>query len=324
HLSNSVPVVRFPGRDFSCVLPVGPRAYRTSTLRQYMLEVLAPKIPLAHDRHPQVEEDRSRRIRQGRNRVQTYISAGYPEGGVAQHQAHRPGMGAHRPFSCARFLPARLQAVSLLCMVLGPLLVWWACKILKLTAGRAAYAGALSIFYWWSSDLSEIAVTNGSVEFQITATGSLVVIADFLSFCETRASAPAAIALLAISTLCLWLHRSRSPSPLPSNRVCVISATDVPAKNRLSCLMELATESAERRFLERVSSSSSSNARFLEALASVQPTHQAVVELDRLSRGRIVGHKRIARFNPLSPDNARLFAAALHGRQLLSGFRNRN
>jgi hypothetical protein len=68
----------------------------------------------------------------------------------------------------------------------------------------------------------------------------------------------------------------------------------------------------------------SANARFLEALASVQPTHQAVAELDRLSRGRIVGHKRIARFNPVSPETARLFAAALHGRHLLNGFRNRD
>jgi hypothetical protein len=68
----------------------------------------------------------------------------------------------------------------------------------------------------------------------------------------------------------------------------------------------------------------SANARFLEALASVQPTHQAVVELDRLSRGRIVGQKRIARFNPVSRHDARLFAAALHGRHLLNGFRNRD
>jgi hypothetical protein len=63
----------------------------------------------------------------------------------------------------------------------------------------------------------------------------------------------------------------------------------------------------------------SANARFLQALGSIQPTHQAAVELDRLSRGRIVGHKRVARLNPVSPDNARLFAAALHGRHLLNG-----
>jgi hypothetical protein len=37
-----------------------------------------------------------------------------------------------------------------------------------------------------------------------------------------------------------------------------------------------------------------------------------------------VGHKRIARFNPVSPDNARLFAATLHGCHLLNGFRNRD
>jgi len=68
----------------------------------------------------------------------------------------------------------------------------------------------------------------------------------------------------------------------------------------------------------------SANARFLQALASVQPTHQAVAELDRLGRGRIVGHRRVARFHPVSPDDARLFAAALHGRHLLNGFRNRD
>jgi hypothetical protein len=68
----------------------------------------------------------------------------------------------------------------------------------------------------------------------------------------------------------------------------------------------------------------SANGRFLEALGSIQPTHQAAVEIDRLSRGRIIGHKRIARLNPVSPDNARLFAATLHGRHLLNGFRNRD
>jgi hypothetical protein len=61
----------------------------------------------------------------------------------------------------------------------------------------------------------------------------------------------------------------------------------------------------------------SANARFLQALASVQPTHQTVAELDRLGRGRVVGHRRVARFHPVSPDDARLFAAALHGRHLL-------
>jgi hypothetical protein len=68
----------------------------------------------------------------------------------------------------------------------------------------------------------------------------------------------------------------------------------------------------------------SANGRFLEALAHVQPTHQAVAELDRLSRGRTIGHKRIARFNPVSAQDARLFAAALDGRHLINGFRNRD
>jgi len=66
------------------------------------------------------------------------------------------------------------------------------------------------------------------------------------------------------------------------------------------------------------------NARFLEELAHAEPTYQAVAALDRLCRGRTVGHKRFPRFNPVSPDDARLFAATLDGSHLLNGFRNRD
>jgi hypothetical protein len=66
----------------------------------------------------------------------------------------------------------------------------------------------------------------------------------------------------------------------------------------------------------------SANARLLDALAQVPPTHQAGAELDRLSRGCTGGHHRIARFNPVAPGDARLFAAVLDGRHLVHGFRN--
>jgi hypothetical protein len=136
-----------------------------------------------------------------------YISAGYPDGGVTEHQAHHGGraweLAAHvlAPVS----FPLGFKLYPFLCLLLGPLPVWWACRSMKLTAGRCDFAGVLSIFYWWSSSIYGIAVTNGTVGFQLAATGSFVIIAEFLSFCETRASV-AALALLATSTLCLWLH----------------------------------------------------------------------------------------------------------------------
>jgi hypothetical protein len=66
------------------------------------------------------------------------------------------------------------------------------------------------------------------------------------------------------------------------------------------------------------------NARFLDALTHATPTQQAVAHLDALSKGRTVGKKRIARFNPVALDDAKLFAAVLVGNHLLNGFRNRD
>jgi hypothetical protein len=66
------------------------------------------------------------------------------------------------------------------------------------------------------------------------------------------------------------------------------------------------------------------NARFLEALAVVHPKRQAILELDRLCKSRKVGTKRFPKFNPVSPDDARLFASALLGTHLLNGFRNKD
>jgi hypothetical protein len=66
------------------------------------------------------------------------------------------------------------------------------------------------------------------------------------------------------------------------------------------------------------------NARYLEALAVVQPKRQAVAELDRLCSSRKVGTRRFPKFNPVAPDDTRLFAAALLGSHLLNGFRNKD
>jgi hypothetical protein len=68
----------------------------------------------------------------------------------------------------------------------------------------------------------------------------------------------------------------------------------------------------------------SANARFLESLAVVHPTRQAVAELDRLCQSRTVGTQRIAKLNPVSLHDARLFAAALLGTHFLNGFRNKD
>jgi len=51
---------------------------------------------------------------------------------------------------------------------------------------------------------------------------------------------------------------------------------------------------------------------------------EAVAELDRLCRSRVVRGTRIARFNPVSPDDCDLFRAVLHGDHAIRSFRNRD
>jgi hypothetical protein len=65
-----------------------------------------------------------------------------------------------------------------------------------------------------------------------------------------------------------------------------------------------------------------SNERYLEAMACAQPKGEAVIELDRLCRSRVARGTRIARFNPVSPDDCDLFRAVLHGDHAIRGFRN--
>jgi hypothetical protein len=62
------------------------------------------------------------------------------------------------------------------------------------------------------------------------------------------------------------------------------------------------------------------NGRLLEALARVPLTDEATTELDALCQP--VTATRIAAFNPIHPDTAKLFAAVLSGDFTVNGFRN--
>ncbi len=65
------------------------------------------------------------------------------------------------------------------------------------------------------------------------------------------------------------------------------------------------------------------NARYLDALAQVPAKGEVVLKLDDLCRSRIIDGKRLAKFNPISPEVSRLFAAVMAGEHFLNGFRNR-
>jgi hypothetical protein len=65
-----------------------------------------------------------------------------------------------------------------------------------------------------------------------------------------------------------------------------------------------------------------SNSRYLEALAYVKPKGEAVRELDRLCRPRVVRGTRYARFNPIAAEDCALFRAVLAGEHAIRGFRN--
>lgn len=67
-----------------------------------------------------------------------------------------------------------------------------------------------------------------------------------------------------------------------------------------------------------------SNGRYLEALAYVQPKGEAITELDRLCRPRVVRGTRYARFNPIGTEDTALFTAVLDGAHAIRGFRNRD
>jgi hypothetical protein len=66
------------------------------------------------------------------------------------------------------------------------------------------------------------------------------------------------------------------------------------------------------------------NRRYLDALANVQAKSQAVDELDALCLSRLVDGVRRPRFNPVAPDDYRLFLAVLAGEHMIRGFRSRD
>jgi hypothetical protein len=71
--------------------------------------------------------------------------------------------------------------------------------------------------------------------------------------------------------------------------------------------------------------SSSANARYLGALAAVDDPTTQVLEIDRVTRRRSVGHHRTARaLNPLSRDDVALFQAVMSGEHALRGLTNAN
>jgi hypothetical protein len=66
------------------------------------------------------------------------------------------------------------------------------------------------------------------------------------------------------------------------------------------------------------------NSRYLEALAHAQPVGKAMADLDRLCQPQTKNGKRYARFQPVTTEDCRLFAAVLRGEHTLNGFRNKD
>jgi hypothetical protein len=66
------------------------------------------------------------------------------------------------------------------------------------------------------------------------------------------------------------------------------------------------------------------NRRYLDALAEVKPTGQAIAQLDSICHNRSKQGQRYARFNPVSRSDAELFQAVLSGTHLISGLANRD
>ncbi len=136
-----------------------------------------------------------------------YLSAGYPEGGVVRHLAHHGGRAwellVHLLGSIS--FPAAFKLYPFLCMVLPPLVMWWTCKALKFTYRQAALAGIITIFYWWSSQLSVLAVDRGTVSSPLATFVALPLIVWFALFCRTP-TVRRAVALSLTAIVGLWLH----------------------------------------------------------------------------------------------------------------------
>lgn len=66
------------------------------------------------------------------------------------------------------------------------------------------------------------------------------------------------------------------------------------------------------------------NRRYLDALAEVTPTGQAIAQLDSLCHNRSHQGHHYARFNPVCTADANVFQAVLDGAHLISGLANRD
>src|SRR5574340_549758 len=66
------------------------------------------------------------------------------------------------------------------------------------------------------------------------------------------------------------------------------------------------------------------NERYLEALSSVVPLHDCVMELERLAQSIEDGQDRYSGFNPLSQESTKVFEAVLDGSHSINGFRNKD
>lgn len=66
------------------------------------------------------------------------------------------------------------------------------------------------------------------------------------------------------------------------------------------------------------------NRRYLDALAEVQPTTTAILQLDSLCRPRLQHQQHFSRFNPVARGDSDLFQAVLSGGHLINGLSNRD
>lgn len=77
-----------------------------------------------------------------------------------------------------------------------------------------------------------------------------------------------------------------------------------------------------RNLWQFVEVGAAANRRYLEALAVVKPTAEAVKELETVCAGRVVNGRRVAKINVLGRSETRLFQAVLAGQHTVLGFRN--
>jgi hypothetical protein len=66
------------------------------------------------------------------------------------------------------------------------------------------------------------------------------------------------------------------------------------------------------------------NRRYLDALAEVKPTAEAVAQLDSLCQPHVLNGRQYSRFNPVAHADSELFHAIVAGAHVINGFSNRD